>query len=1307
MKIFKFIVFFIIGISTVYAQQAPLAPTNLRVNYCIESINIDDASPRFSWIVNDNDRSEKQTAYEIIVSSSLVNINSNLGDMWSSGKIISSKQNGIFYHGNSLTGKTKYWWKVRTWDKDGMQGAWSDAATFETSMISESDWKASFLSGKFNLLRKEFTTLNGKTITKARAYVTSTGWFELRINGQKVGDHVIDPLATQCGGANYLYLYVAFDITSMLNNCAVNAVGMMCGTGLNYRDDNKKAICQIDIWYSDSTTQTVCSDGTWKMLWGGPIYHQHVFDGERYDARKELSGWDQPNYNESSWQAASSSQPGIPTEWNISNGTLDVTGGNEVLIKSGKTWSDFTLEADINIINTCAGIMFRANDASNGYMWQFNYGNLGTLRVHKLVNGSYTVMNSIPMGMQINTNTWYHIKIVATGQDIKTYVNNTLVSDLNDNTFSSGSIGIRNAVNEHAQYDNIKVTVNGIIDFTEDFSTGLGQWGGGISGHLKAQTEPIKISEVIIPVALTNPTSGIYVYDMGKNISGWAELTVNGNPGDIITLKFAERKLSNGMIDRSSNVNGLPAVAIDTFICKGGLEVWEPRFTYHGFRYVELSGFPGTPTINTIKGKMFHSAVDNTISKFNSSDTTLNKIYNAYKLTQLDNLMGYPTDCNQRGERAGWLADAMVTSEAAMFYFDAFRFYEKWINDLLIDEKSNGASGCLIPGGGGDDVIWGSACVSVPWDFYQMSGDSSILLKTFERAKRYVNWIKGMDANNNYIYENDTEGKFINWNDWNPPGANDLTNKPSNDYMGTAYYFHCADIVSQMAQVLNKTADYNTYRILATNIRNAINTGFLKNNSYYDNNKQTANAVGVGLGIVSDAYKTAVASSLNSTIVSNTNHIGTGCLGTYGLFTTLAENGFNKTAITMNTLNTYPSFGFMLSQTNSSGTIWETWQNADMSKNHPFLGGAAGSWLFYHVAGIKSNKSGFQEIIMKPGVEGNIDSASGTAYCVRGMISSKWKKTNTSFNWQISIPANITAKIYIPNLGKGVQVDIEESGTEIWKGTVKNNVNGLSFNKIEGDFLIWDAGSGNYDFSVVTDTSISPFTNGLTGNYYNDTSFTKPALQRIDSVINFIWGAASPDPAVNADYFSVRWTGSIKPAYSETYTFYLRADNGKRLWINGKLLIDSWREDCCWDSVFTATINFSAGNLYNFNLEMFEATGGASAVLDWSSNSTPKQVVPQSCLFTAISDVTNNNEIVQNDKLQIFPNPSKNKLTISCTDLTIKKMEISDIQGKILYTNFETFKDHKMIDISDFDNGIYFLKLITNNQTIIRKIIKE
>ncbi len=1139
----------------VSGQVAPLPPSNLRVNYCIEPLGIDDPQPRFSWEVNDSDRDEKQSAYEIIVASSEAIINADNGDIWSSGRIYSSKQNGVFYQGTDLCGRTKYWWKVCTWDKDGLRGTWSAPASFETAMIKESDWKASFLSGRFNLLRNEFPTQNGKVISKARAYVTSTGWFEFFVNGHKAGDHVLDPLPTQTGGANYLYLYVTFDITSMLNPGADNAIGMMLGTGLNYRDEYKKALCQIDIWYTDGTTQTLTSNGSWKSLWGGPVMHQHVFDGERYDARKELPGWNMPGFDDSAWLSPVVSSPGIPAGWQVTNGILDAKGGEEGFIREGQSWNDFTLEGDIKIINICTGIIFRATDEKNLYMWQINAGNPGRLRPHKMINGSYTLIGEFDLPSAINKEDWYNIKIETLGPIVKTYINNVLVNELNDNSHTSGRIGIRNSGLEHSHIDNLVISVSGNQEYNETFDEGLGQWGSGFSGHVKAQLEPIRINEIITPVAMTTPGPGIYIFDMGKNISGWAEITVEAPAGTAIALKFAERLYRTGTLNNTSNLQGMPAEAIDTFICKGnGIEVWEPRFTYHGFRYVEVRGFPGTPTINSIKGKFIHSDITSRQSSFDCSNPLVTKICNAYKITQLDNMMGYPTDCNQRAERAGWLADAMVTSESAMLYFDAFRFYEKWINDILIDEKGNGASGVLIPGGGGDDVIWGSACVSIPWDFYLMSGDISILLKTYERCKRYVNWYKSLDKNNNYILDNSTEGPLIQWNDWNTCGA-----KPSNDFMGSAYFFHCSNIVAKMAKVLNRTSDDSVFSTLAANIRTAINSKYLLGGNRYDNNSQAANSIAINFGIVPDANKEDVVLYLRNTI-AKTSHVSTGALGTYSLMPALADNGSNDMAYTLAAQTSFPSWGYMLTVPDAPGTFWEHWDNQNLSKNHPYLAGSVANWLINHAAGIKPISAGFDTIQLKPGTETLLDSASAKVATVKGYISSNWKKTKTNLIWELTIPANITAIVRIPygKLGKS----IHEGDILIWQDSVKNNAKGLKFIKEEGNYTSWIAGSGTYTFLVQTDS-------------------------------------------------------------------------------------------------------------LNTSLRQHEI-----------------------------------HENLKEDGIQVFPNPASNKLQITCKNLKLDDIQITDENGKLVFHCSEAFYDSKIIDLSEFRSGIYIIKMRKSNTSVVRKFVK-
>ena len=818
-----------------FASHAPQKPVNLQVNYCIEPIGIDDPKPRFSWNVIDNDRGEIQTAYEIIVSSSLSALNSNDGDIWNSGKTSSNRQTGVAFKGKTLSSQTQYWWKVRTYDKDNQQGKWSDGALFETGIFNINEWKGEFLDGTFKLLREEFELPTGKNVTKARAYITSDGYYELRINGKKIGNHVIDPLATE---TDKLLLYATFDITDNLLSGKPKAVGIMLGGFvLQKRSALVKVMCQIDIWFSDGTKQTVASNKEWKVLNDGPIIEQHIFNGEKYDARKEIPGWDKPGFDESDW--------------------------------------------------------FTANDQLN--------------------------------------------------------------------TLSTVSI--------------------------------------------KAQLNPITISEEITPVAIFNPSPGVYVYDMGKNISGWAELTVKGEAGIKVQMHFAERIYPDSkkldITTNSASQGVLYADQTDTYTLKGeGTEVWEPRFTYHGFRYVEVTGFPGTPTINAIKGKFFHSDVRNKECAFDCSNPDLVALADAYKITQLDNLMGLPTDCNQRGERSGWM-DNWLTSESAMTYFNAFALYEKWIHDIVVNERKDGSAHTIVPGGGiYDDVLWGAAAVFVPWHFYNATGDLSYLEKLYLRSKRYAEWYIRLDENKNFIYEPETEGlknteikrESFRHNDWNPVGGNGPELKPSKNYMATLFYYRVVDVIANMAKELGKDAEFQTYSTLAGNIKDVLNKNFL-HTSYYDNNIQTGNAVAIDFDAVPPESVDKVIEAFAANIDNNGDpQLKTGSFGTYSLMHALGDNDLNDLAYKLVTRKEYPGWGYMLNEPNSPGTLWESWENEDNSKNHVFLGGSMATWLIYYVAGIKPLKPGYDEIQFKPAVTSQLDHASANIYTVKGHVMSSWKK---------------------------------------------------------------------------------------------------------------------------------------------------------------------------------------------------------------------------------------------------------------------------------------------------------------------------
>jgi alpha-L-rhamnosidase len=1029
--------------------MAGSAPTNLRCEYCVNPLGIDSTTPKFSWVVNDTDRGESQTAYQIIVASSQANIDSNYGDKWDSGTVSSAEQCAVKYNGSALASKTKFWWKLRSWDKDNGVSVYSAAATFETAMLSPSDWAALWVGGNFNLIRKEFT-LPAKTISQARAYVSAQGYYELRINGSKIGDHVLDPGYTKYSARA---LYATYDVTSNVRTGA-NGVGIMLGNA--YYGSDRKAIFQLEVKFTDGTSATVVSDLTWKGNAGGPVISNSIYDGETYDARNEMAGWDNSGFNDSTWTAVSLRDSGL-AGWSVVGGELDVNGGDEDLSRIGSTWTDYTFEFDAKVANITGGWLFRASDTGNLYMWQLLDKTHATdpnkIRLHKKVNGTYTVLANVSAGKTIELNTGYHIKMALSGTNIKTYLDGVLIDDRNDSTFSSGKVGFRESSGtptEHATFDNVLVKAGTTTLLSDDFSGGLGNWGNPLP--ITAQLESIKVITDITPVAVTQPQTGVYVFDMGQNIAGWAQLTVSGPAGTTVTMKYAELLYASGMINQE---NLRSAKATDKYTLKGsGTEIWEPHFTYHGFRYVEVTGFPGTPTAANIKGRVVHSAVD-FIGTFTCSNSMLNTLQSNYVWTQRDNIHSIPTDCCQRDERQGWMADAEVSSDGALLNFEMARFFSKWFNDMDDCQRSDGSLTDVVPDRyTGNDPPWLSANVLVPWDVYMAYGDKALLDQHYTRMTGFLGYLQSID-NANYLISQNSYG------DWIAPVATSQT------LLSTGYYYYCAKLVSQMATELGKTSDANTYATLANNIKNSFNSTWLINGDHYDNNSQCANALALHFGIVPDANKAAVVNSLvNNVITTRSNHLSTGTLGTQLLMEALRENDQSSVAYTIANQTTYPSWGYMLSY--GATTIWELWEyvtgNGMNSHNHPMLGAALSAWLYKDVAGISAVKPGYKEIKVRPQAVGDLTSANASVNTIRGTLSSSWTKSGNQFSLNVTIPVNSSSVVYIPTFGLA-NVTIAEGTTTIWQNNqVAGSVAGVSYKATEGNYITWNVGSGSYSF---------------------------------------------------------------------------------------------------------------------------------------------------------------------------------------------------------------------------------------------------
>ncbi|MBU1187109.1 MAG: family 78 glycoside hydrolase catalytic domain, partial [Acidobacteria bacterium] len=452
---------------------------------------------------------------------------------------------------------------------------------------------------------------------------------------------------------------------------------------------------------------------------------------------------------------------------------------------------------------------------------------------------------------------------------------------------------------------------------------------------------PIQVIDTILPLKVTHPAPGVFIYDMGQNMSGWARLRVRGPAGTKIRLRFAELLYEDGTLNRE---NLRKARAEDVYICKGdGFEEFEPRFTYHGFRYVELTGFPGIPGLDALHGRVVHTAVEQT-GTFTCSNPLLNRLQHNILWGQKTNLHSIPSDCSQRDERMGWLGDAHLTAEEAIFNFDMGAFYTKFIDDIRDVQDKKGTLTDTVPhiwGSRPADPAWGTAYPLLCWYLYRMYGDTAVLEDHYEGLKKYVDFLRSASK--------DDLLQFSHYGDWVS------IEKTPGGLVSSFYYAYNLDLLAKIAGVLKKSSDAKSYGQFAEKARNAFHQRYYDEAAVgYGSNTQTANVLALFLGGMTDGQRGgAMGNLVNDILYRNDTHLTTGIIGTKYLMDVLHAFGRNTLAYELASQTTYPSWGYMI--VSGATTLWELWQNKTgpemNSHNHPMFG-SVGAWFYRALAGI-------------------------------------------------------------------------------------------------------------------------------------------------------------------------------------------------------------------------------------------------------------------------------------------------------------------------------------------------------------------
>lgn len=575
-------------------------------------------------------------------------------------------------------------------------------------------------------------------------------------------------------------------------------------------------------------------------------------------------------------------------------------------------------------------------------------------------------------------------------------------------------------------------------------------------GVLSAQLMPaIKVVDTIVPLTMTSPAPGVYVFDLGQNISGWAQLKVRGPRGTDVRLRFSELLYENGLLNQE---NLRSARAEDHYLLKGeGEEVWEPRFTYHGFRYIEVTGYPGTPKIDSVRGRVVHTAVT-PAGNLAFSRQILNDIQRIILWGQKTNLHSIPTDCDQRDERMGWMGDAQVTAEEAIMNFDMAAFYTNFLRNIRDAQGEDGSITDTVPhiwGSRPADPAWGTAYPLIAWYMYQYYGDRRILEEHYDGLKKYVEFLRSK-AENGLV-------RFSHYGDWV------AIDKCPGSLVSSFYYYYDVKILAEAARVLGKHPEADLYLKLLAEIKEAFNRAYLDPATRnYAGGSQTANTLPLFLGLVPDNARGAVWGNLfNDLVYRHDSHLTTGIIGTKYILEVLTMFGNSDLAYDIMTKTDFPSYGYMIR--NGATTLWELWQKREgpsmNSHNHPMFG-SVGAWFYKALAGINMapDSVAFRKLVIRPQMVRDLTHASGSIYTVNGQVSCSWQKSDRKVKMEVVIPMGSEAEIYIP-VFKMRNLKLQEGPALIWTDNeIKNKVPGVESVELKGGNFIIKVGSGSYHF---------------------------------------------------------------------------------------------------------------------------------------------------------------------------------------------------------------------------------------------------
>ena len=576
--------------------------------------------------------------------------------------------------------------------------------------------------------------------------------------------------------------------------------------------------------------------------------------------------------------------------------------------------------------------------------------------------------------------------------------------------------------------------------------------------------EPVVKHETFHPLRIFKTPKGEQVIDFGQNLVGWAQFKVQGRAGDEITVDHAE------VLDKEGNFyteNLRAAKSRDTYILNGkGEEIFEPHFTFHGFRYLRVKGFPGEIKPENITAFTLYSDM-NPSGQFKCSNPMLNQLQHNIQWGQKGNFLDVPTDCPQRDERLGWTGDAQAFSRTAGFNMDVHNFFSKWMKDVAADQSDNGMIPFVVPNvlgpKAGGSAGWADVSTIIPWNMWLAYGDPQIVTDQYESMKGWVGYMQ--NHSKDYLWN--TGFHFGDWLFFRPADDNDGRSAVTDKYLiAQCFFAHSTQLLVNAAKVLNKQDDVQKYSQLLRQVKDAFLKEYVTSSGRLVSGTQTAYVLALQFDMLPDALREQAAKRLVNNIQDYDNHLTTGFLGTPYLCEVLTRYGYDTVAYKLLLQETYPSWLYPVKM--GATTIWERWdgqkpdssfQTPGMNSFNHYAYGAIGDWMYRNITGLDTYEegAGYKKIRIRPHTGGSLSFASAELETGYGKLSVSWKFSNGKFLMDIEIPANTTASIFIP---ASDAASISENGKTL------SDEKEITVKGKQGNYVELQTGSGIYHFAV-------------------------------------------------------------------------------------------------------------------------------------------------------------------------------------------------------------------------------------------------